>query len=179
MMSKRLSSIFILAVLVASLGLKALALGAAPFDGSYRSEKAVAAARLSAQGFDVQSADVVEERFIRASSGDCVMLVGVLSPRGWHNQAFEALAAPDVRLFYVFDGRVYPRFPRGPALVGYLESRLLSIFAFDRSAPSVLGVAAGVRCRAQRLAWGQQARAEAPGDRSEGSGERHSATGRS
>jgi hypothetical protein len=101
----------------------------------------------------VEPADVVEDRFVKATSGHCAMLVGVLSPRGWHNKGFEALAAPGVELFYVFEGDVYPRFPRGRALAGYLESRALSVFTVDRSPPSVLGVAADTGCRAQRLPW--------------------------
>jgi hypothetical protein len=101
----------------------------------------------------VEPADVVEDRFVEATSGGCAMLVGVLSPRGWHNKGLEALAAPGVELFYVFEGDVYPQFPRGRALTGYLESRLLSVLTVERPAPSVLGVAAGAGCRAQRLPW--------------------------
>jgi hypothetical protein len=155
MMPGRLSLflIVVLAVLVASLGLKGRALGSQHLDDSHRRERAAAAAFLAGQGFEVKPADVVEDRFVRATSGGCAMFVGVLSPRGWHNKALEALAAPGVELFYVFDGDVYPRFPRGRALAGYLDSRLLSAFTVNRSAPSVLGVAADAGCRAQSLPW--------------------------
>lgn len=147
--------VLILAVLVASLGLKGRAFSGRHLDDSHRRERAAAAAFLAVEGFEVEPANVIEDRFVKATAGDCAMLVGVLSPRGWHNKGLEALAAPGVELFYVFDGDVYPRFPRGRALAGYLESRLLSAFTVDRSAPSVLGVAADAGCRAQRLPWRQ------------------------
>jgi hypothetical protein len=155
MMPGRLSLflIVVLALLAASLGLKGQALGGQHLDDSHRREKAAAAAFLAVQGFDVKPTSVVEDRFVKATSGDCAMLVGVLSPRGWHNKGLEALAAPGVELFYVFEGDVYPQFPRGRALAGYLESRALSAFTVERSPPSVLGVAADLGCRAQSLPW--------------------------
>ncbi|HEX4709489.1 hypothetical protein [Phenylobacterium sp.] len=145
--------VLVLAVLAASLGLKGRVFGGQHLDDSHRRERAAATVFLALQGYRVEPVDVVEDRFVRATSGDCAMLVGVLSPRGWHNKGLEALAAPGVELFYVFDGDVYPRFPRGRALAGYLESRVLSAFTADRSAPSVLGVAADAGCRAQKLPW--------------------------
>jgi hypothetical protein len=150
-MPVRPSLFLLLVVLAASLGLKTRALGGQHVDDSHRDQRIAAARFLAGQGFAVTPAAVVEDRFVRATAGDCAMLVGVLSPRGWHNKGLEALAAPDVRLFYVFDGQVYPRFPRERALVGYLESRALSAFTLDRPAPPVLGVAAGAGCRA--LPW--------------------------
>jgi hypothetical protein len=153
MAPSRLSLFGVVALLVASLGLKGLARDREALHGDHRREKAAAVGFLAGQGFEVAPAAVVEDRFVRATSGDCAMLVGVLSPRGWHNKGFEALAAPGVELFYVFDGGVYRRFPRGRALARHVESLALSALAIDRPAPPVVGVAAAARCRAQSLPW--------------------------
>lgn len=143
----------ILALVAASLGLKAIALETQQASAPEDTAKASVTAFLTARNYALEPAAVVEDRFVRARLGDCTMLVGVLSPRGWHNKGLEALAHPGVEIFYVLEGRVYPRFPREAALLAHLKGRIISAVEISSPAPALFGVAADTRCHALTMSW--------------------------
>ena len=92
---------------------------------------------------------------IRATRGDCSMLVIKSSPHGWDRDLIRQLAPEAAGVFVIFRGGIYAEQPTLLTLISYLWSNFLRELGLLRHATPVIAVAASSTCNAQSLPWNE------------------------
>lgn len=89
---------------------------------------------------------------VRASAGDCRILVGNVSPYGVDKEVAEHLGGASDRRLFVFGGKTYDRQPIVQTTLNYLWSKLLLDLGVISTIPPVL-VAISSSCAAEEPPW--------------------------
>jgi hypothetical protein len=90
---------------------------------------------------------------IAAHSGECRILVAVLSPQGWHRDIIKKLAPDGSEVFFFYDGKVYDDQPVTRTRFDDYWTRFLRYAGTDSQQPPILGIAQSPECRKHTIAW--------------------------
>jgi hypothetical protein len=131
--------------------------------GSTRQENAAAvdvaeyvAVFLKRHGFKVDEGTSDVDMFsLSASSGSCRLLVAVLSPQGWHSDIIRKLTPASHRLFFLYDGVIYPDQPVLLTRIHDYWSRFLRYAGRDSPLQPVLGIAGSPGCALDGIPWNE------------------------
>jgi len=135
----------LVALMVASLGLKARSDAGAPPPYS-----PAGLGILSDQGFVFAEIGGLEGPAWSASNRDCRIEITEVSPLGWHQAAMGARAG-DGRVAYVYDARLYDEQPVTLTKLGYYWHKLVNYFDPAAMQPPVFAVATSAGCAAQSI----------------------------
>jgi hypothetical protein len=158
MVSRRSAEAVLALVLFLSLFLKVSGFTNAQTADDARVQSRVASF-LEQRGFEVAH-NLPDEDLISLSAekGSCRMLVGVLSPFGWHRAVVHELAPPEAKTVFVFDGVVYPDQPTLITRAAHYETRLLRYAGFNPPERPVLGIIGSPACELENsVDWGELA----------------------
>jgi hypothetical protein len=97
---------------------------------------------------------------LRASSGDCRLVLMRVSSLGWNRVMIRGIAEQGDIVFSVFNGKVYSEQPRWQSLLSYYWSKGLWELGLAQHTTYVLSVVASASCDAQSLPWRDLAAAE-------------------
>ena len=96
-----------------------------------------------------------ENPIIRATAGQCRMLVSVSSPVAWDRDTLGSRATADDRVFVVFGGRIYAQQPTWLTVSDFLWFRIRRELGWNVQPTVILTVVANPTCEADRLPWGE------------------------
>jgi hypothetical protein len=155
MIAWRSSRLVLALLLVLSLAIK--------IPGSTRQENAAAvdvgeyiAVFLKRHGFKVDEETADVDMFaLSASSGPCRLLVAVLSPQGWHSDIIRKLTPAGHRLFFLYDGVIYPDQPVLLTRIHDYWSKFLRLAGQDSPLQPVLGIAGSPECPLGGIPWNE------------------------
>lgn len=136
----------LIALLVASLGLKTRSIDAADQPSEPPSGSALRGA-LSADGFALTEAAGLQSPAWIADKGDCHIEIVAVSPLGWHQSAMTVRAGKQ-GLAYVYAGHVYAEQPVMLTKLGYYWHKLANYF-YPTGQPPVFGVVTSAGCATQ------------------------------
>jgi hypothetical protein len=115
---------------------------------------------LSRAGFEPGATNTDVDLFsVSASSGDCQILVAVLSPQGWHSDVIESLIPPNGKLFVLYDGGIYDHQPVLRTRVNDVLDRTIWSNLYGSVSRPVIGVVASSACATDKLQLPQLAAA--------------------
>ena len=107
---------------------------------------------LARTGFEAGETNTDVDLFsVSASSGDCQVLVAVLSPQGWHSDVIESLTPPDGELYVLYDGAIYEHQPVLRTRINDILDRTIWSNVSGRISRPVIGVVASSGCTAANL----------------------------
>lgn len=139
------ASLLLLALLAASLSLKAIAFGAA-HDAPALPVAQTVASYLQAKGMAVtlpQPGDVTP--WVTGTAGRCRVRIAAVDPQGW-SRDFVAVDAAGQTLRYWFAGRAYDAQPLAATYIAEYGNRLLRYFGLPAPVPRILAVTVSPGC---------------------------------
>jgi len=91
---------------------------------------------------------------LRATAGECSMLIAKVSPVGADRDVVRRLASQGDQIFFTFQGRSYDDQPTWLTVKSYLWSKALRQLGLIRHVVPVFAVVASPHCNAKKLPWG-------------------------
>lgn len=153
------ANLALIGLLIVSLSLKLHGALRSADDGAVDPTQEIVAF-LARAGFESGEANSDVDLFsVSASSGDCQLLVAVLSPQGWHSDVIERLTPPNGRLFVLYDGEIYPNQPVLRTRINDILDRTIWSNISGRVSRPVIGVVASQDCDIGKLRWSELAAA--------------------
>lgn len=153
--SPALKALFAAAILL-TVSLKILvgdAAGAGPGDDV---EKYVADF-LGRHDFQVLDYSPEQGPFLPAVSGNCRIGVAQATAQGWNRDALHLFAKTEDRLFFVYNGAIYPDQPTTRTAIRYQWTRFLRKIGIGVSWRPVFAVTSSASCHADSLPWAELA----------------------
>jgi hypothetical protein len=113
------------------------------------------AAFLTRQGFAPNAAPLEESPArVAGQSGSCRVLIAELAPQGWHQDIFRRFAAPEDRVFFIFQGRIHDAQPVWQTRFSFYWNRIVGHLGVNAAQNGlVYGVVATPECDLDAVPW--------------------------